>query len=293
MIPQEIVNNIRTFFSKEEEINIDVYIKKPIGGGCINSAFEIKVDNKVYFLKYNNKMAFPLMFEQERKGLELLSSTNTFRIPEVIHCDNTKNYSYLLLEMIEAGKPLNDFFTEFGKQLARLHSNTSTTFGLDHDNYIGSLNQYNKQHDNWSDFFVTERLEPLVENAVSSGNIPSSIINRFTSLFYKLDNIFPTEKPSLLHGDLWNGNYIVDKKGNPVLIDPAVYYGHREMDISMSLLFGGFSPEFYNSYNDILPMEKGWQDRVEVCNIYPLLVHIILFGSSYLEPIKRTLTRFT
>jgi len=208
--------------------------------------------------------------------------------------DNTQ---YLVLEYItplalgrESGSEI--FWHTFGAQLARMHKHSSKTFGLDHNNYIGSLPQSNNHHSAWSDFFILGRLEPQIKLALDAKRIGSEMVKLFNRLFQRIENIFPPEPPALLHGDLWSGNYMRGKAGEPVLIDPAVYFGHREMDLAMTKLFGGFENEFYQSYQEEFPMEKDWQQRADICNLYPLLVHVNLFGGSYASQISIILSRF-
>ena len=124
-------------------------------------------------------------------------------------------------------------------------------------------------------------------------SLPSDIKKMFSKLYYRLEDIVPSESPALLHGDLWSGNYMTSARGEPTLIDPAVYYGHREMDIGMTKLFGGFAEPFYSAYNSVFPMESGWEARVDLCNLYPLMVHVNLFGGSYLSQVNSILNKFT
>jgi len=173
-----------------------------------------------------------------------------------------------------------------------LHRHTGKQFGLKHDNYIGSLKQYNDQHDRWVDFFREQRLLVQMEMAAGSGLLPGHVKAAFEQLFKRLDDIFPEEPPSLIHGDLWSGNYMVDEKGDACIIDPAVYYGFREMDIGMSRLFGVFGSEFYDAYNETWPMEPGWRERIEICNLYPLMVHVNLFGAGYMGSVESILSRY-
>ena len=265
---------------------------RSVGGGCINQAFELESSSGSYFLKLNSAKTYPGMFESEAKGLKLLSDTQTMTIPEVIGTGESENQCFLLLQYIEHGNPGRNFWHEFGTKLADLHKNTSGFFGLDHDNYIGSLTQSNKMHDDFIGFFILERLEPQLKQARNKGAFSQSDIKYFNSLFKLLHNIIPVEKPALIHGDLWNGNFMVTCNGNPCLIDPAVYFGHREADIAMSLLFGGFQPEFYAAYNQTWLMEKGWQQRMDIFNLYPLLVHVNLFGGSYARQVLQIIRQF-
>lgn len=264
----------------------------PLAGGCINKTAKIKTSEGVFFAKWNHLNKFPGMLETEGKGLQLLAKANEITVPLLIVGKNSDNKQYLILEFIESAPQKKNFWSEFGTSLAKLHKHTSERFGLDHDNYIGSLPQNNRWHDSWKDFFVLERLEPQIKRARDAGKIENSIIQKFSRLFSKLENIFPPEKPCLLHGDLWSGNYLTGRHGEPVLIDPAVYYGHREMDIGMTQLFGGFDPEFYSAYMEEFPLENDWQKRTDICNLYPLMVHVNLFGGGYVLQVESILRRF-
>jgi fructosamine-3-kinase len=177
------------------------------------------------------------MFEKEANGLRLLAKTHTFKIPKTIAQGEINNHSYLLLEYISPGETGNHFWENFGKKLAQLHQNTAASFGLDHDNYIGSLMQYNVcDIQNATQFYIEKRLVPQIALATEKGFLFKSL-----STFYKnCTHEIPDEKPALIHGDLWNGNYLVEKNGNPCLIDPAVSFASREMDLAMMHLFWWF-----------------------------------------------------
>ena len=227
------------------------------------------------------------MFITEAKGLELLASAQSgLLIPEVI----LKEDHFLLLNYIEEGTTGNSYL--FGSKLALLHKTTNELFGLDHDNYIGILPQSNHYYPNWLDFFVRERIEPQVKLAIDSGRIDSSFISIFDRVLNFTYVRFPDELPALLHGDLWNGNYMWTKDGDTAIYDPAVYFGHREMDIAMTKFFGGFDRQFYDGYNDIYPLEEGVEERIKLCNLYPTLVHANLFGGGYIEQSIRLLKQF-
>jgi protein-ribulosamine 3-kinase len=264
----------------------------PVSGGSINSAGKIETTGGVFFLKTNDAFQFPGMFEKEKKGLALLRNTKAIHIPEVILQDDFEASSFLLIKFVESKSQKPDFWELFGKRLAELHRHTDRAFGLDEDNYIGSLVQSNRQHGNWIDFFITERIEPQLKKALNSGTLNANDSKFINELFKKLDAIFPSEQPSLLHGDLWNGNYLVDEIGEPALIDPAVYYGHREMDLAMTHLFGGFEPAFYTSYDETYPLAPGFDERKDLYNLYPLLVHVNLFGSQYVNQVRAVVKKF-
>ena len=193
---------------------------------------------------------------------------------------------------MEQSQPENNFWENFGRGLAKLHKTTSDYFVLDHNNYIGSLTQSNRKRDNWIDFFVEERLGFQLKLARDSHLIDSGVLSAAEGLFNRLNEIIPKEQSSLLHGDLWSGNFMLGDQGEACLIDPAVYYGHREMDIAMTKLFGGFDHQFYEAYNQEFPMEKGWEQRMDICNLYPLLVHVNLFGGGYVSQLTSILKRF-
>jgi protein-ribulosamine 3-kinase len=160
------------------------------------------------------------------------------------------------------------------------------------DNFMGSLPQSNEPTIDWPTFFIHHRLQPQIEMATARQLLQKTHTVAFESLFLKLDSVFDAVKPSLLHGDLWSGNFMCDERLLPVLIDPAVYFGHRSMDLAMTTLFGGFDKSFYESYNYHFPFPSNYHEQWEICNLYPLLIHLNLFGSSYLHQITDTLNKF-
>jgi fructosamine-3-kinase len=182
-------------------------------------------------------------------------------------------------------------FEKLGSALASLHKITESQFGFSTDNYIGTIKQCNIQESNWVDFFYLHRIEPHVKWCYDEKLISRNILCSFENMYRCLHELFPVEVPALLHGDLWTGNQMNTPDG-PAVYDPAVYYGHREMDIAMTRLFGGFGEEFYISYNNEFPLEKDYVKRTAICNLYPLLVHVKLFGTAYLPEIITTVKRF-
>lgn len=274
----------------ENQLNCTVSSNHAVGGGSINQAYKLQTSNGPIFVKTNNADRFPEMFAKEAKGLELLRNTKAIGVPDVLAIGEATGVSFLVLEWLEPAQQSINYWQKFGCELAELHRNSSPKFGLLHDNYIGSLVQSNIMHDSWPLFFAEQRLLPQAKMAaVQLGN---STMLQIEQLCGKLDTIFPNEPASLLHGDLWSGNYITGNNGQAWIIDPAVYYGNREMDIAMSKLFGGFDPEFYDAYIEDYPMETGWEQRTDICNLYPLLVHVNLFGGGYLGQVKQILSRF-
>ena len=292
MLPEELKKSVESLLSIKTGSEVQITDTKALGGGSINEAFSLKTTAGKFFIKLNSSSAFPFMFEKEAEGLKILTETNTIDIPEVIGSAECGKTAFLLLKYIESGSPDNNFWNDFGTKLTDLHRNTNDYFGLNTDNYIGSLIQSNKRHSDYFSFFISERIEPQLKMARNKGEISQSDTRYFDSLFKSLHNIIPIEKPSLLHGDLWGGNFMVSANGLSYLIDPAIYYGNREADIAMTKLFGGFQSEFYDAYNQAWPMEKDWQERVDIFNLYPLLVHVNLFGGSYAAQVLRIIRQF-
>jgi len=251
-----------------------------VQGGDINQAFLLTNKSARYFLKVNDATKFPNMFVAESNGLKALSRSSC-RIPEVLKGGVAEGKQYLLLEWIDSGRPTLDFWKVFGRSLANLHLAEQLSFGWTENNYIGSLIQRNDPSENWTEFFCRHRIMPLVKVLRDTGRYATENVTVAENFCNKIGNVFPVEKPSLLHGDLWSGNFMVDANKMPVLIDPAVYCGHREIDIGMTKLFGGFDNIFYESYHDTFPLEKGWQQRLPFSQLYPLLVHAVLFGGGY------------
>lgn len=256
---------------------------RPLGGGSINSVWKIDTQEGIFVMKCNNAERYPRMFEAEARGLNLLASCAELRLPEVIGTTHVGNSQVLLLEYLEAGLRQPKYFSELGRALASLHRHTENSFGLDHDNWIGSLPQSNKRHLRFCDFFREERLIPQYNRARESGHLQSSDDKAFEQLCKQLDHLIPEEAPALLHGDLWNGNIICGPEGQACLIDPAAAYSHREAELAMTKLFGGFDPSFYEAYHEVYPLQAGWEDRISLWNLYPLLVHINLFGGGYIS----------
>lgn len=283
----KIDQHIKELLNWQGELKIS-----PVGGGSINQAFAVHAGKQSVFVKCNQAGAFPGMFEAEARGLELLRQYSRFDIPEVLDTGMLNNTSYLVMEWIQKGNPGPRFDEDFAFKLAAMHKQSAGFFGLDHDNYIGTLHQVNSARNSWAEFYVELRLEPQIRMARDNGLIDASLVRAFDKLNAKMENLFPAEAPALLHGDLWSGNYMCTVAGEATIFDPAVYYGHREMDLAMSKLFGGFPQHFYDFYCRFFPLENGWEERISLGQLYPLLVHVNLFGSGYVAQLKSCLNRF-
>lgn len=270
---------------------VDIRAEIPAGGGSINDSYRLETDAGRFFVKMNAADRFPSLFEAEADGLRRLHEAEALQVPDVIDHGEIDGHGYLLLEWIESGLKEHGFWEELGRGLARLHRHSQAQFGLDRDNYIGSLKQANAPAADWPSFFIRQRLEPQLKLARDHQRLGDGATFRFERLFMQIDRLFPTEPPALLHGDLWSGNILCDARSQPVLLDPAVHYGHREMDLAMTRLFGGFEDPFYAAYHAEWPMAEGWEERVDLCNLYPLMVHVNLFGGAYTAQVESILKR--
>src|SRR5688572_23542761 len=283
----ESMNDVlATEIGKKVDETIQIQKVIPLTGGSINTALQLITNKGTFFAKYNDHNKYKGMFELEARNLDMLAATRTLRTPNIIAHFTYEDLDFLVLEFVEAGSPHYEFWSDLGFGLAHLHKNKGQKFGLDYDNYVGSLHQQNTPTEKWSEFFIHYRLNPMVKKAYDSGKADAHLVEKFESLYRRIPEIFPNEAPSLLHGDLWSGNVMSTVDGDPLVYDPAVYYGHREMDIAMSKLFGGFESEFYEAYNEVYPLEPDWEHRVQICNLYPLLLHVNLFVGSYIQSVK-------
>lgn len=266
-----------------------------LSGGDINDAFQLELASGARVFLKTNERAPVSLFPAEARGLDWLRAANALRIPEVLAVSSGREGepSFLVLELLEPGPPSRDFEDQLGVGLSALHRFGAHDFGLDHDNFIGSLPQRNRRHDGWAEFYWSERLEPQLERAVASGRASAKLRNGLEKLAARLPALVgPSEPPARLHGDLWGGNLHTDEHGVPCLIDPAVYGGHREVDLAMMRLFGGFGERVFRAYEAAYPLAPGHAERVELYQLYPLLVHVNLFGGSYVNSVEQSLARY-
>lgn len=269
---------------------------QPISGGDINEAFGLTLrDGNTIFMK-SNAVGNLAYFTAEMRGLSAIAQTGTIQTPRILACgsDEERNCSFLLLEQIHAGSRISDYWETLGHQLAELHRSSTEDFvlqgkyGFLEDNYIGAGKQSNTAEDSWITFFRDHRLEPQFRQAAAY--FSSEDIRKINYLLDHIgDILIEPEDPSLLHGDLWSGNVMTGGDGRAWLIDPAVYVGHAEADLAMTELFGGFAREMYTAYQEISPLQPGYEDRRDLYNLYHLLNHLNLFGGSYLLSVRRIL----
>jgi protein-ribulosamine 3-kinase len=263
-----------------------------IGGGSINDAAEVSLSDgtRVFVKTHPNPPSG--MFEAEARGLRWLDEAGAIRVPRVLAVSDAEP-AFLALELLSPSRRRTGFDEELGRSLAALHEFGAPSFGLDHDNFIGRLAQANTPADDWPTFYWQSRLEPQLRLASDRGLIGSGMRAGFDALRNALPELAgPSEPPSRLHGDLWGGNLHVDEHGAPSVVDPAVYGGHREMDLAMMRLFGGFSERVFSAYHEAMPLSVGAERRVPLYQLYPLLVHVNLFGGSYLGSVERALSAY-
>ncbi|MDY7023012.1 MAG: fructosamine kinase family protein [Cyanobacteriota bacterium] len=259
---------------------------RTVGGGCINQGYCLSDGSRNYFVKLNQATQVE-MFEAEALGVQQMWETQTIRVPKPICCGTVGNSAYIVLEWLEMGGRSNtEAMKEMGKKLAMMHQWTppdnypgKDQFGWEINNTIGSTPQINTWAENWAEFWANQRIGYQVKLAKRRGG-------RFENaevLIEKIPELLADYQPksALVHGDLWGGNASVTVDGEPVIFDPATYYGDREVDLAMTELFGRFSPAFYQGYNQTFPIEEGYETRKILYNLYHVLNHFNLFGGGY------------
>jgi protein-ribulosamine 3-kinase len=254
---------------------------RSVGGGCINTAVTLADDERSYFVKLNAADCLP-MFEAEAAGLAELASTDTIRVPVPLCTGTAAGQSFIAMEHIPLGGRSNGGAAEAGRRLSAMHRTARAIFGWNRDNTIGSTPQQNAADPDWVNFWRHRRLQFQLDLAARNG-----FRGRLQDQGERLLDAFPAlidhgPQASLLHGDLWGGNLGFDRSGDPVIYDPAVYYGDREADIAMTELFGGFGTDFYSAYQDAWPLDAGYRTRKTLYNLYHILNHLNLFGGGYL-----------
>jgi fructosamine-3-kinase len=265
-----------------------------VGGGDAGAAHRARLtDGSVVFVKSHRPGHRPgpvPVFPREAEGLAWLGGAGTVRVPAVRAVDD----DVLVLEWIDQAPPAPDHDERLGRSLAGLHRSGAPSFGAAGDNWVGLLPQVNTPAPTWAEFYALRRVEPLVRRAVDDRLLPTDAVAATAQLVERLGELVgPSEPPARLHGDLWAGNAITDGSGGPVLVDPAAYGGHREIDLAMMRLFGGFPPAVFAAYDEVYPCLPGHEDRVPLYQLYPLLVHTVLFAGGYAASALAALRRYT
>lgn len=274
-------NDIADHISRTTGSPFQVNNEMSVGGGCINTAQLLEgSDGRRWFVKLNQAALLP-MFEAEADGLAAMVATGTVRVPKPLCHGVSGGQAYLVMEAIDNGCGANASAV-LGTQLAHMHRDTQDRFGWHRDNTIGSTPQPNTPNSDWTRFWREQRLGFQLELAARNG-YRGELQRKGARLMVELDGILDGHqpRPSLLHGDLWSGNYSIDGQGRPVIFDPATYYGDREADLAMTELFGGFASDFYAAYREAWPVDPGYQVRRQLYNLYHVLNHLNLFGGGY------------
>ena len=264
----------------------------PVAGGDVNRALRVRTgDGRSVFVKHHPE-APAGMYVSEAEGLRWLAAAAAVRVPEVVAVRDELP-RFLALEWIDRGPNAPGHDETLGRGLAALHLSGAPTFGLDRDNFIATLPQTNAPETTWTDFYATRRLLPLSRRLVDAGKLTGRVGAQVERLCARLADLCgPGEPPSRLHGDLWGGNAMTDAHGAPVLIDPAVFGGHREVDLAMMRLFGGFGPRVFAAYGEAAPLAAGHEDRIDLYQLWPLLVHVALFGGGYAARVADAVGRY-
>lgn len=253
--------------------------RRSVSGGCINQGYQVTDGAQTYFVKLNQASQVA-MFAAEALGLQQIRKTGTILVPNPICCGAIDNAAYLVLEWLDLGRGTSQTWEEMGRRLAKLHQvKKVTAFGWERDNTIGATPQINSWTSDWSDFFTQHRIGYQIQLAKQKGGHFPQSDRLLAAIPELLKNHQP--QPSLVHGDLWSGNASATRSGEPVMFDPALYWGDREVDLAMTELFGGFPAEFYRGYNQTFPLDSGYKHRKTLYNLYHTLNHFNLFGGSY------------
>jgi fructosamine-3-kinase len=255
--------------------------QRTVGGGCINTTTVIDDGQRSFFVKLNDAGRLA-MFEAESAGLGELAASATLRVPAPVCTGSSGAQAYLVMEHIEFGAGNDRGAQRLGQQLAAMHRTTRERYGWQRDNTIGATPQINREETDWVVFWQQHRLGYQIELAANNG-YRGDLLRKGERLLADVDVFFRSYSPpaSLLHGDLWSGNYAMDRAGNPVIFDPAVYYGDREADLAMTELFGGFPADFHHEYRNAWPLDPGYSVRKHLYNLYHVLNHLNLFGGGY------------
>lgn len=263
---------------------------QPIAGGDINSAYKLQAEDKAYFVKLN-RASLLSMFEAECAGLHELALANTVQVPKPVVFGVAAQQAFLVLDYIPLKSKTAQADSLLGQQLAMLHQQIKPYFGWQQDNTIGSTGQLNQAEQHWVGFWREQRLGFQLQLAAQNG-FGGRLQTQGQRLQADLEGFFTDYQPQpcLLHGDLWGGNAAADTAGQPVIFDPACYYGDRETDIAMTELFGGFGADFYAAYNEVYALDAGFKVRKILYNLYHVLNHLNLFGGGYLGQAERSIS---
>jgi fructosamine-3-kinase len=273
---------------------VEIVRSRGVSGGCIANGSRLELSNGQSLFAKQSESLPPRMFAAEALGLTAMQSERGPRVPRPLAVNTGTQSAFIIMEWIESGRPGAGFHEKFGRMLARMHQSlVGERFGFESDNYVGSTEQQNRWAGTWCEFFATRRIGFQTRLARDRGRVDSVLSKSIDSIINRMDTLLTEpECPALLHGDLWGGNYLCDDTGEPVLIDPAVYYGHPEADLAMTELFGGFNPAFYGAYGNELPLHPGYKQRRDLYNLYHMLNHLNIFGGGYLGSVQAIVSHY-
>ena len=278
-----ILHEVEIKLSEVFQKQVHVHVSRTMGGGCINHASRLETTEGIFFLKWNASCAAD-MFAREAEGLNELAEAagDQLRIPRIICSkDVDQTPGFIVLEFLKEGSSGNSDDEKLGRGLAHIHRFGGDYFGFQHDNYCGSTPQRNSHKNSWLEFFRDNRLQNIIKLIVKQRVLSVTDRHIYDRLLDRLPSLIPDmSTPSLIHGDLWSGNYLFTTTG-PALIDPAAYYADREMEFAIVTMFGGFSIRFFSAYNEAFPLSSDWRERNRLYQLYHILNHYYLFGGSY------------
>jgi len=274
--------------SAEAQLGQIITEKRPLSGGDFATAYSATLASGQQIFVKTHKSPPPFFFSTEATGLKWLRESGCVNTPQVLAVSDDP--PYLALEWVSAGRATAKTEVQLGAALAELHRSRWSQFGRPDKMTTGSLGVPNNKCDSWAQFYATQRLLPLADIAEQREALTQNDCKMLRWVAERLDQLeVPDELPSLLHGDLWAGNRVVDTNGASWLIDPAVHGGHREFDLAMMQLFGGYERDCFSSYHEVYPLEPGYQARVPLHQLAPLVVHAIKFGGSYKSAVREAL----
>ncbi len=271
---------------------VKVYSLHHLGGGEVNQSYKLVADSGVYYIKTHVFKQFPRYFEKEKSGLLALKNANALDVCHPVGIQELGPNTFLVLDFIQSTAPRKDFYSELGVGLAKQHLLSNRYFGYSEDNYLKQCIQINHRMSNWGEFFIKYRLLNNVKIVADKYNLSIEILRLFDLFFDLVAYAFPQEPPALLHGDFWKEHVTTNAEGLPCLLNPSVYYGHREMDLAMSKLVGSFPPEFYEAYHSVYPLQTDWEIRLDFCKMYYHLVHFNIYGQAYFPSIQNLLNKW-
>ncbi|HLO79925.1 MAG TPA: fructosamine kinase family protein [Chitinophagaceae bacterium] len=293
LINQNFQLHLTTCFSNFFNEPVEVTHGESAPGGDISQTYILHTSKGKFFIKVNAALFGLDFFEKEARGLATLANAGTLKVPRPLFDGKFHQQIYVVMEYLEKGSPSEDFWSDFGRSIAAMHKHTREQYGLDYDNYIGKLHQLNENRPTWHEFYSSQRIMPLVYKAEKIKMLTAETVHHAEQMCAKLSTLIPEEKPALLHGDLWKGNFMVYQTGKAAIFDPSVFYGHREFDLAIARLFGGYEDSFYQAYDEVYPLTPGHMERVDIFQLYHLLVHLLLFGGHYKEDVKNILKKYS